>query len=239
MSLSYSSVIGKAHYHHAEFHILKQKLAALHADGKRKFFDVGFGRGKFLDLAAGTGYEVFGVEVNHDYISSAQSKGYKCVHLDELKSVSEKFDVILISHVVEHLHPQELIEVLSGYIDMLQEDGTLIIASPVHGDRFYYDITHIRPYYPQSIWHSFGENKEELSLRRGQQSLVLRDIYFIRDSYRTRNNRAYYIRDGLGISHTCLRIVNYMLAQLYLLSGYRIGVRASWIGFYSKRTRTQ
>jgi SAM-dependent methyltransferase len=239
MNLSYSSVVGKAHYHHAEFHILRQKLAELHAEGRRKFFDVGFGQGRFLDLAEGLGYEVSGVEVNWEYIKVAASKGYKCVHVDELKGVSEKYDVILISHVVEHFHPRELVEVLSGYINMLHDHGTLIIASPVHGERFYYDITHVRPYYPQSIWHSFGENKEELSFRRGGELLVLRDIYFTRDSYRTRNNRAYYIRGGSGIAHACVRIVNYVLAQLYLISGGKIGVRASWIGFYAKRIRTE
>jgi cyclopropane fatty-acyl-phospholipid synthase-like methyltransferase len=238
MSLNYTSVIGRAHYHHAEYRMLRKKLSALYSSGKRTFFDVGFGRGKFLDLAAGGGFHVSGVEVNKQYIEHAQAKGYNCIHLDELDKINEKFDIILISHVVEHLHSEQLIEILDRYIQMLDEHGTLIIASPVHGSRFYYDITHIRPYYPQSIWHAFGGNKEELSLERSKQSLVLRDIYFIRDSFRTRNSRAYYIRDGLGIAHTGLRFVNYFLAQLYLLSGYRIGVRASWIGFYSKSSRT-
>lgn len=238
MSLNYSSVIGKAHYHHAEFRIIRKKLEVLHQQGKRHFFDVGFGRGKFLDLASSIGYSVHGVEVNADYIASAKSKGYRCFHLSELKTVQQKFDVILISHVIEHLHPQELIEVLDSYIQMLDPDGILIIASPVRGDRFYYDITHIRPYYPQSIWHSFGENHEELSLGRTDHSLVLQDIHFIRDSYRTRNNRAYYIRDGLQVWFYALRIINYLLASVYLISGYRIGVRSSWLGFYSRKTRS-
>jgi SAM-dependent methyltransferase len=239
MSLSYSSLIGKAHYHHAEFRIISKKLNELHRQGKRNFFDVGFGRGKFLDLASGIGYTVHGVEVNTDYIAAAQNKGYHCVHVSELQNVTQKFDVILISHVIEHLHPEELIKILDSYIQMLDPDGMLIIASPVHGDRFYYDITHIRPYYPQSIWHSFGENFEELSVGRTERSLVLRDIYFIRDSYRTRNNRAYYIKDGLQFQFRALRVINYLLAALYLISGYRIGVRASWLGFYSVKMRSK
>lgn len=235
MNLNYSSVISQAHYHHAEFRVLEKKLKLFYEQGKSKFFDVGFGRGKFLDLASSYGYEVYGVEVSEEYLESAKLKGYRCFHVDDILHIKEKFDVVFISHVIEHLEPSELINALSLYIDMLKDDGVIIIASPLIGDRFYYDITHTRPYYPQSIWHSFGENKEEISTGRESKKIHLNDIYFVRDCFRTRKSRAYYIRDGLGAEHALLRILNYSLALIYLLSGYRIGLQASWIGFYSKK----
>jgi SAM-dependent methyltransferase len=235
MKLDYSSVLNKAQYHNVEFGIIAKKLRTHISGSSRHFLDVGFGRGKYLDLAKDLGYTSSGIEVNREYINNASAKGYSCFHLDSIDDIKFKFDVILISHVIEHLKPEQLVDVLETYIKMLTTDGILIIASPLRGERFYYDITHIRPYYPQSIWHSFGGNLEELSFGRSRSTLQLKDIYFIRDCYRTRNFRSYYINDGLGIESAFLKLVNYTMAGLYILSGSRIGIRASWLGIYSKK----
>jgi len=235
MKLGYSSIIGKAHYHNIEFEIIAKKLRDHKTASTRNFLDVGFGRGKYLDLAKQLDYLPNGIEVNQEYIEKATAKGYACHHLNALTEISIRFDAILISHVIEHLKPEELVDVLETYIQMLNSDGILIIASPLRGERFYYDITHIRPYYPQSIWHSFGGNIEELSLGRSRSILELKDIYFVRDCYRTRNFRSYYINDGLGFASSILKITNYLLAALYNISGSRIGIRASWLGIYTKK----
>lgn len=235
MKLDFSSVLGQAHYHNVEFGIIAKKLREHTTSCSRHFLDVGFGLGKYLDLAKDLGYTSIGIEVNSEYISNAAAKGYSCFHFDSINEIKIEFDVILISHVIEHLKPDELVDVLETYIKMLNTNGILIIASPLRGERFYYDITHIRPYYPQSIWHSFGGNFEELSFRRSSNTLQLKDIYFIRDCYRTRNFRSYYINEGFGIKSAFLKIINYTMAGLYLMSGSRIGIRASWLGVYAKK----
>lgn len=234
MSLSYSSIISKAHYHNFEFKLLKKKLKNAYKEGAT-FLDVGFGLGKYLDLAKETGYRTFGIEINESYIEKANQKGYSCYLLDDLLKLNQKFDVIMMSHIIEHLTTEQLISNFEIYLRLLKDDGQIIVASPVIGDRFYYDITHTRAYYPQSIWHVFGTNSEELSVDRTQQRVVLDDIYYLRDSFRTRETRSYYINDGTGLLYRLTRIWNYILASVYLLSGARIGKKASWVAFYKKR----
>ena len=233
MKFDYLSLVTAAHYHKSEFVLIEEKLR----DGfikNKALLDVGFGQGKYLDLAKSIGYRTFGVEVNHNYIELSKNNGHECFHISELEKIDTRFDVILMSHIIEHLQHSEIISIIEKYINLLCDNGILIIASPVLGERFYYDITHIRPYYPQSIWHAFGNNNEELSISRSGVKIKLKEIHYIKDSYRIRNTRSYYIRDGLSFSYYTIKVLNYLLALIYLMSCRRIGIKASWIGIYMK-----
>lgn len=233
MKFDYLSLVKAAHYHKYEFVLIEEKLRENFIKNK-SLLDVGFGQGKYLDLAKSIGYKTFGVDVNHSYINQSKDNGHECFHISELEKIDTRFDVILMSHIVEHLQYSEIISVIEKYISLLCDNGILIIASPVLGERFYYDITHTRPYYPQSIWHAFGQNNEELSSSRSGVKIKLKDIHYVKDSFRIRNTRSYYINDGLSVSYYTIKLFNYLLALIYLMSFRKLGITASWIGIYEK-----
>lgn len=233
MKFDYLSLIQSTHYHKHEFILIQQKLIDSFKDSA-SILDVGFGQGKYLDLAKAIGYKTYGIDVNESYVNESIKNGHLCYLISEIDKIDTKFEVVLMSHIIEHLQPSEIISVIEKYISLLGDNGILIIASPVLGERFFYDITHIRPYYPQSIWHAFGENNEELSKARSGVKIKLKDIYYIKDSYRLRNTRSYYINDGMSVSYSLVKCFNYLLALFYLFSFRKFGITSSWIGIYQK-----
>jgi ubiquinone/menaquinone biosynthesis C-methylase UbiE len=234
--MSISEIYSKAHYHKFE---IKKLESILESNSKTfdspKLLDVGFGKGVFLNMAKKHKYDVYGVDVNQDYVDTANKNGFKCFNINQIDQLPAKFDIILFSHLIEHLKFEDLTSVLNIYIDKLSPTGKIIILTPLLTPKFYYDYTHEKPYYPQSIRHAFGSNQEEISFKKGQVELELTDIYFFRDSYRTRTWRSYYIQKDNEFKHFFTKYINVFLASIYLLSGGRIGEKASWMGVYVKK----
>ena len=230
MNLNYNSLIKKAHYHNIEKDILKRILADLKKQGSESLLDVGCGMGEYVKLFNETGLKFEGVDLSEEMISIANKNGHHAFTLEELKRSNKRYDIVLISHVIEHLHYKELIDFMHFYIDRLNVNGRLILLSPLLVENFYYDFTHERPYYPQAIWQMFGDYNNSLSVKK-KVLIRLDDIYFVKDCFRTRTWRSYYLNQNkLSFSLTC--IYNYFLASIYLITGARFGKKVSWIGIY-------
>jgi len=200
-----------------------------------RILDFGCGHGKYLRALANMGCQVAGVDTNQNYIREAQSEGFVC-HSDEafLSETREIFDVILLSHLIEHLTPEQLINLIPGLCSRLGARGRLIIITPVPGERFFHDFSHVRPYLPQSIRHAFGQAGAPLSF--GERKLItLTEIYFFKDPYKTRLWQSFYVGKG-SLRHSLTFILNAAFNTLWRLSGGRIGVTASWLGVYELGT---
>ena len=97
-----------------------------------KLLDIGAGKGDFVSLARKNGYEAKGIEPSPRFCEYAREtygvqveQGY-LGQGDHFKG--EKFDVITLFHVVEHVpRPQELLATISEY---LKEDGVVYIEVP-------------------------------------------------------------------------------------------------------------
>ncbi|HQX12693.1 MAG TPA: class I SAM-dependent methyltransferase [Nitrosomonas sp.] len=95
-----------------------------------KLLEVGCGNGKRLDRLRKLGWKVTGQEI--DPVASewvTQNLGID-MHLGPLEnmSVSEPYDVILMSHVIEHVH--DPLALLSTCDRLLKPDGVLILLTP-------------------------------------------------------------------------------------------------------------
>ncbi|HEY0288407.1 MAG TPA: class I SAM-dependent methyltransferase [Pseudomonas sp.] len=193
--------------------------------------DYGFGTGKYLPLFASLNMHITGIDINPQYIKNARDQGIDAYHEDDMGRLDKKFDVIFLSHLIEHLPPEKLMPLLDRLILLLADQGRLIIVCPVLGERFFYDFSHIRPYYPQSIRHAFGQSTSPLSFGASEQ-LVLNDIYFFKDPYRTRKWRSFYVQASPW--HGFTEQVNKAFDLAWRLSDGRIGVISSWLGVYTK-----
>lgn len=98
--------------------------------GPGSLLDVGCGIGILLSEARGRGWEVKGVEVAEWAASYAQEQGLPVINsgLREAKLAPMSFDVIVMTHVLEHMeHPEEE---LSEACRLLKADGLLVIRTP-------------------------------------------------------------------------------------------------------------
>jgi len=221
----------QAHYQELEF----QRVHALFADWSRdrnaplKVLDYGCGRGKYLKLFGALGLEAHGVDINPAYVNEGQAAGFAVLHDAEMDSRAGSYDVVFLSHLIEHLHPDELVMLFPRLCAMLAAGGRIVILTPVAGERFYHDFSHIRPYYPQSIRHAFGQHDAPLSFA-AQRLIELKDIYFFRDPYRTRTWRSFYA--GPRWQRRFVDLLNRSFDLLWYASGGRIGTLASWMGVY-------
>jgi SAM-dependent methyltransferase len=65
----------------------------------------------------------------------------------DLADISETFDVIVLSEVIEHLEFQEGLAMLSRLLELLKSGGRIIISTPnLHHPHRYWDSDHKTPY---------------------------------------------------------------------------------------------
>lgn len=121
-------------YHYVRTIALKQKLSHIkqHTNGTR-LLDNGAGSGGFLSYMANNGFDCVGLEPDLDARSLAHSKHGLFLKepkvLDEMLG-REKFDVITMWHVLEHIH--EPVDLLKKLCSLLEKNGVLFVAVPNH-----------------------------------------------------------------------------------------------------------
>lgn len=98
--------------------------------GLDRLLDVGCGGGEFLIQAAAAGWSVEGVDFDERAVAIAKSRGVR-VRAGSLEAQgypSDSFDVVTLSHVIEHVHdPSGLLE---ECVRILKPGGLLWVATP-------------------------------------------------------------------------------------------------------------
>lgn len=91
--------------------------------------DVGCGRGDFLMRATYCGFKAVGIDIDPETAKIARLRGLD-VYVSELNnfSTSTLFDVITLSHVIEHVYDPRLL--LKTIYDLLAPGGYFYIATP-------------------------------------------------------------------------------------------------------------
>lgn len=219
----------KTHYQNFEEKKVKEILVGF---AGKKVLDYGCGQGKYLQIMRKMRIDCAGIDINARQAADLQSQGF-AVHTDISGLEKNSFDCLLLSHVIEHLSGQELVNLFDSLLPLLKGNGKIILITPVLGERFYYDFTHIRPYYPQSIRMLFGGISTPMSVK-SKYSAELEDIFFFRDSFKLRLFRAFYpAGSASGMAKKILSAVNMFFSFLHYYSGGRIGRTASWLGIYT------
>lgn len=143
---------------------LNNKLNLINEVSKgKKILDYGCGVGDYLEFMQKNGYDVLGMEPNEAARKIAQTKiGQSKVISKELKNINEKFDVITLWHVLEHI--PNLNEIIGELKNHLTYNGVLIIAVPNHQS---YDAKYYGKYWaaydvPRHLWHFSDKSMSNL-----------------------------------------------------------------------------
>lgn len=98
--------------------------------GGGRLLDVGFGSGAFLKIASEMGWHAEGIDFDPKAVEVARARGLNvsCASADELATQERQYDVITISHVIEHVHaPMAL---LRNLYRLLKPGGLLWLDTP-------------------------------------------------------------------------------------------------------------
>lgn len=123
--------------------------------------DLGCGNGALLSCLQQFGYrQICGVDTSQQQVAAARASGLTDVECKEigafLMGKENRFDVVFLMDILEHLRKSELLGVLDQVRAALKVDGLLILHVPnaegVFGMRVRYgDLTHENAFTPQSI----------------------------------------------------------------------------------------
>jgi len=121
-----------------------------------------------IDIGAGDGAFASFLELNNRYkglhlldqnegtVKELQ-KVFRNVHQytapEKLPFQNNPADFLHLSHIVEHFDHPDLYRLLSECVRVLRKDGILVISAPLLWDRFYDNLSHIRPYNPSVFTH--------------------------------------------------------------------------------------
>lgn len=191
--------------------------------------DVGCGYGQKMEMISKEGFNIIGIDVNDEIVNNNKTKGFKCYHVDEFDKLPIKYNLILISHVIEHLPFDKLSIFLDYYLDRLLNGAYLIIATPLLSNVFYEDYDHVKPYYPVGINMFLCNNVSQVQYH-SRNRMELQDIWFRRDPYRLVSYKGLYLKKYSRIPE----LINVIFALIFKISFGLIGKTNGWVGLYKK-----
>ena len=123
--------------------------------------EVGSGYCQKTRFLKSIGYNnILSVEINEQLVENAKNKGFNAVTIKEFeqKYKDVKFDVLFLSHILEHFQYHDLKHFLEHYFVFLKDYGHIIIATPIYQNAFYDDFDHVKPYSHLGLLSVFGND---------------------------------------------------------------------------------
>jgi SAM-dependent methyltransferase len=198
--------------------------------GRFKVLDVGCGYGRNLKVLRARGIDAVGVDINEEIVSANRAIGLASQTVDQFKQDTASYGVILMSHVVEHFAPADLLRFVDGYLDRLEAGGGLVIATPLLSNNFYDDFDHVRPYQPMGFQMVFGGQGAQVQYY-ARNRLVLRDVWFRRSPWRINYHRSRYV---FGPVTRLLQALDGAAAAIFRMSFGLLGRTDGWVGWFEK-----
>lgn len=171
-------------YQQVRKHTLQQKLKLITRLAKGKaILDIGAGTGHFLNVCQKAGWETLGLEPDTDARNFAKKEFdvtlFSTVDLHTLPKASR--DVVTMWHVLEHVY--NLKRDLTQIVDVLKDDGVLIVAVP---NRNSYDALHYKEYWaaydlPIHLYHFVPDDIKNLFMQFDMEVVEILPMKF--DSY--------------------------------------------------------
>lgn len=129
--------------------------------------DLGFGRGEFLEMLGALGVAAMGVELDPALVDDARARGLRVDTGRAVEYLAEQADGslggLVMLQVIEHLPPQQVIDVVRIAADKVRPGGKVVIETVnpeslyVYGHALWADPDHVRPIHPAFLRFLFAE----------------------------------------------------------------------------------
>ncbi len=210
-----------------EHYMLMRMLSLTGLKKDTRILDVGCGYGEKMDWLVSAGFSPEGVDIHQAHVDSNKERGLSCQTVGEFQATQSSYDMMLMSHIIEHFTPNDLLQFIDSYLERLELGGYLIIITPLMWHRFYDDFDHVRPYPPESIRRVFCGNKFQMQYhsrhRLEECHIMVRRRRFIPQHY--------HRTPGAKLR---TRVVSRIASLSYRLSAGMIGVTDGWMGLFRR-----
>ena len=141
-------------YQSVRNYTLNKKVSLLNSfkTEEKSVLDIGAGTGDFLSACKKSEWKITGIEPSTEARSIALKKEVQ-LHKELLEVSNQRFDVITMWHVLEHV--PNLTEYISQLRKLLKPNGVLIVAVPNYNS---YDASYYKEFWaaydvPRHLWH--------------------------------------------------------------------------------------
>ncbi|WP_010231971.1 methyltransferase domain-containing protein [Gillisia marina] len=179
-----------------------------------KILDIGPGNGNFASYI--NRKDTYFFEGNPISVNLLK-KSYKNLYLGQLPLLpfqDNYFNLIHMSHVIEHLTPQVVYETLKEMDRCCINGGVIVISAPLLWEGFYDDLSHVKPYNPK-IFFKYMCGIDMGNLSRD----AISDKYSVEQiSYRLREKKYFY---GIKSSKNIILKMTYNIYDFLRKSGMK------------------
>ncbi len=122
--------------YYSEYSIPRYLNSNLPPNKGTKFLDIGCGFGQFLFSLKQKGYtNLTGIDINNESINECVNKNLNAIQISDIrefaKNSTEKYDFIVMSHVLEHIDKDIIIDTLTHIKKyLLAENGSFLLLVP-------------------------------------------------------------------------------------------------------------
>jgi len=185
----------------------------------KKVLEIGFGSGNFIPIIINWGGIYHGLEISNSAIDTCRGKYGNKVSVDFLKNNkinyrNEEFDIVIMSHVLEHIKNEE--EILWEVVRILKYGGFLILGVPSLGCKD--NSLHFRIYKREDLINI--SKKYFLNLINDTEFKTLIPFYFLTSIFRKKVKPNKKLKDDFKFSllkKFYFYIISPILSELYSL----------------------
>ncbi len=195
---------------------------------KLKVLDIGCGFGRYLRPLSAAGHDVLGIERNERLVAINKSAGLNCCTPENFQPNENGYDLIIMSHIIEHFEPHKLLEFFNSHLKLLNCNGVVLIATPLWSNYFYDDFDHCKPYHPAGVSMILSEKTSQVQFGC-EIKMTLTNIWFRRSPFRVNFQRNIYV-SGFPWG----RLMNLLSGVLFRVSFKLCGRTDGWVGLYKR-----
>ena len=193
-----------------------------------KVLDVGAGNASFARFCEREDFYLFEANPESATFLRERFKNVKEGALPVLPFPDKYFDLIHMSHVIEHLQPQEVYDSLKEMDRCCKPGGAIVISAPLLWDGFYDDLSHVKPY-PPTVLKKYLCNEGYSNLTRKS---ISKDYKLERLEYRFQEKGILFSinkssRKSVRIAYKVFTGLRKMGFKQYVRTGYTIVLRKS------------